>query len=143
MIDLRIVSLKPTGGSNGQVDFRAEISNYGTTACRANVSADLDGEGVRCEPAYLDLAPGGKPERVTIVVPRSSYGELMHACNDDTTLYGATLTVRASASGKDHARPRTWKEELYDPENDRGRYEAQQAVWAARPPGHGQSSPRL
>lgn len=136
MVDLRIVSLVPTGGSSGQVDFRAEIGNYGTTACRADASGDVDGEAVRCEPTFLDLAPGGKPERVTVVVPRPNLGELMHACNSGTTLYGATLTVRASAAGRDHARPRTWKEHVYDAGTEWSRYEAQQAVWAAPPPEH-------
>ena len=72
MIDLRIVRLTPTGGSNGQVDFRAEIGNYGPTSCRAEVTADVDGEAMRCEPAFLDLAPGSPPGRVQIGVPRAS-----------------------------------------------------------------------
>jgi hypothetical protein len=66
----RILSLQPTGGAAGKVDFRAEIANYGDRPCRCKVSARVGEEPVQCSPELLDLPPNGLPERVTIVVPR-------------------------------------------------------------------------
>ncbi len=126
--DLRIVGIRPTGGSSGRIDFTAEVANYGTQQCRAEFSATVAEREVECRPATADLLLNAAPTRVGVVVPRPELGDLVPELYDATTLYGETLRFEVRA-GDHKAKPVTWSEELYDPQTDRARYEVQQRAW--------------
>jgi hypothetical protein len=50
------------------------------------------------------------------------------ACNDAATLFGRELTVTA-VSDNGGVDSKIWREEAFDPETDRARYEAMQREW--------------
>jgi PIN domain len=75
--DVRIFDLKATGGSSGNVDFRALIQNYGTQPVRAIVTGAVNGEAVVCRPDTLNLLVNAEPSRVDIDVPRPELGDLV------------------------------------------------------------------
>jgi hypothetical protein len=127
--DPRIVELTATGGSSGKVDFAAFVQNYGTQPARVSVTATIAGEDVQCAPPVVDLLVNAEPTRVVIIVPRQQLGDLVPEFNNETTLYGRELEVKArDQTGKHEARS-TWREIVYDAETERARYEIQQRVW--------------
>jgi hypothetical protein len=126
--DVRIVELHAAGGGPGYIDFSVHVANYGTQQCRAEFAARIGPEPLECRPTVRDLIPNTPPEYVRVIVPRPALGELMSECNNETTLYGRTLTVVCSVNGK--ARAETpWAEHLYDTLTDRDRHEIQQRYW--------------
>lgn len=135
--EIRILSLVETGGNESDVDFRAEVVNEGTRFARVGVSAEVDGHGVRCEPAQLDLPPNQSPARTRILVPRPQLGDLVHAFNKETTLYGRTLTL-SLRSGDEEIASETWQEHIYTEEEDSERHTLQQREWRI---GRGESTP--
>lgn len=125
--EIKILSLEERGGSSGFVDFAAEVVNEGTRRCRVEISAFVDETPVRCDPTTLDLLINHPAERVRVLVPRSDLGDLVPEFNNETTLYGRTLTLVVEAEG-DRA-TRTWGEKVYDPEENAAREQIQQRVW--------------
>jgi hypothetical protein len=106
--EIRIVELKSTGGSSGQVDFSAHVANYGTQQCRCELEAAVDGDAVECRPRTLDLVPNAPPQVVRVIVPRPRLGDLVPELNSKTTLYNKTLRAKATA-GKQQALS-AWRE---------------------------------
>jgi hypothetical protein len=127
--DPRIVELTATGGSSGKVDFAAFVQNYGTQPARVSIFATIDGEAVQCVPPVVDLLVNAAPTRVVIIVPRPRLGDLVPEFNNETTLYGRELEVKAKDQTGKHETNSAWRELIYDPETERTRYEIQQRVW--------------
>jgi hypothetical protein len=134
--DVRILELKSTGGSGGQVHFSVHIANYGTQQCRCEMSARVGGETVDCRPPTLDLMPNSPPEVVQVLVPRPQLGDLVPQFNNETTLYDKTLRVEAAA-GK-HKASHEWHEVIYTQEENWQRHQIQQRVWRR---GRGEETP--
>jgi hypothetical protein len=133
--DIRIIELKETGGSSGKVDFSAYVQNYGTQPARVTISASIDERQVQCVPAHADLLVNAPFTRIAIIVPRPALGDLVPAFNNETTLYGRELEVRAR-TGKQEKRA-TWSELVYDAATNLARHEIQQRVWKI---GHGEAT---
>jgi hypothetical protein len=124
--DVRILELKPTGGSSGELDFSAHVANYGTQQCRCEMRARVGDETVECRPPTLDLTPNTPPQLVRVIVPRPRLGDLVPQFNNETTLYGNTLRVEAAAGKKQASRG--WHEVIYTQEENPQRYAIQQRV---------------
>jgi hypothetical protein len=120
--------LKSTGGGSG-VDFSAKVSEIGNQipAIGVHVYAELEGEGVVYEKELFNLAAGELDKLIMFSLERPKHGTLVKACNDATTLYGRALTVTAVSENGGVASA-TWREIEYDPETERGRWQAMQAA---------------
>jgi hypothetical protein len=125
--DVRIIEIKSTGGSAGQVDFSADIANYGTQQCRCEMSARVGEHVAECVPRTIDFIPNSPPQAVRVLVRRPQFGDLIPEFNHETTLYDRTLHVEATA-GK-HRASGEWHETVYDADTERVRYDIQQRVW--------------
>lgn len=126
--DVRILSLRPTGGVGGYVDFVAELANYGSQAVRARFAATVGGQPATCQPEYRDLLVNAAPETVRVIVPRPQLGELVKEFDSETTLYGRDLVLEASINGDVVASTR-WAEKVYSEGDNRTRWEIQQREW--------------
>ena len=122
------VSVKCTGGGS-QIDFTAFVENSGTGhAAGCMLTAELEGVGLVFTSGPFGLPAGtfGHPIRFGLDRPR--YGDLVHALNNEATIYGRRLTVRLKCGWRSatdfHDEPR------YDPETDAARYAAQQEAWS-------------
>jgi hypothetical protein len=91
--DIRIFELKPKGGAPGNVNFSAEIQNYGTKPVRVNLTAAVDDQPVELRPGTINLLVNAEPTQVGIAVPRPDLGDLVPEFNNETTLYGQELTL--------------------------------------------------
>jgi hypothetical protein len=124
--DVRIVDLEATGGGQ-HANFVVQVQNFGNQPTRATVSAFIGDQNIRVNPTTLELLVNAVPGRASIMVPRPELGDLVKELNSETTLYGRRLHVRVAAG--EQIVERTWSEKRYDPETERGRYEAQQIAW--------------
>ena len=125
------VDVERTGGNSSQVTFTATISNTSTTkpALGCRLSGELEGIGRVFDSSPFNLTAGQLGHRIRFGVERPRYGDLTKALNNETTLYGRTLTVRLMCGR--HRAIESWSEPRYDPETDAGRYQAQQDAWRA------------
>jgi hypothetical protein len=100
--------------------------NEGTRFCRATIEAFVDGKAMRVNPSTVDCPPD-VTQRVRVLVPRSDLGDLVKEFNNDATLYGRTLTVVASS--EDEQAELTWREHVYNPDENPAQAEVQERVW--------------
>ena len=123
------VTVKATGGGT-LVDFSAHMSNVGDKAAMGCIfTAELDdgiGEVFRHGP--FNLRPNEIDRLILFGVERPRYGGLIHANNNETTLYGRVLTVRLRAGWLWRATAR-YREPTHHPQTDGARYQAQQDAW--------------
>jgi hypothetical protein len=124
--ELKILSIENQGSLSGFVDFGADVVNEGTKFCRAEIAASIDGTPLRVVPPTLDCPPNDA-QRVRVLVPRSDLGDLVKEFNNDATLYGRTLTVVASS--EDERAELTWREHVYNPDENPAQADIQQQVW--------------
>jgi hypothetical protein len=124
------LEVKATGGGTG-VDFSAVVSEIANRvpAIGVYVYAELEGEGVVFESRSFTLRAGELEHLIMFGLQRPKYGTLVKECNDQTTLYGRTLTVTA-VSDNGGVATREWVEDLHEPGS--ARYEAMQEVWARK-----------
>lgn len=92
------------------------------------LTATLDGVGEVFH-TTLDLGPSELNREVRFQLERPKYGDLIHANNNELTLYGHTLTVRVRSGRLWRANTRL-RETMYNPQTDAARYAAQQEAWA-------------
>ncbi len=90
--------MRPTGGSDGRVNFLASLHNHGDRLARVTMSATVGGHSVQCQPPVANLLVNQLPTPIQILAPRPDLGELMKECNSATTLYGRELHVEAERS---------------------------------------------
>jgi PIN domain len=127
--DIRILELRPTGGSAGQVHFSAWAQNYDSRPAHLTVRATVAGNPVRfVHPQVVNLLSNEAPTQLGIHASRPEQGELLHALNDATTLYGEELVLEL-LEGDDVVTQRAWREEVYDPVTDAARAETQARAW--------------
>jgi hypothetical protein len=124
------VSVEHTGGESAGVTFRAYAANDGLRPTHdVRVVARL---GRTRDVVYtshsFDLSADGKRVAVKpqIVLPSPGLADLIHACNNDPTLYGSALAVELEWKGKVRAHA-AYREPDYDPVSDSGRYAAKLA----------------
>jgi len=125
--ELKIHELKGTGGGSDAIDFAAVIQNVGTKSARVSVTARVDDEAVTVDKPVVELLPSAPSQTVRIFVPRPRLGNLIKAFDDETTLYGRTLTVEI-AEGRRRAAA-TWRELIYHRDENLERHEIQQREW--------------
>jgi hypothetical protein len=126
---LGIVAHGGGGAEGGYVDFGVEVVNYGTKQCRGFMKASVGDQQVECRPSYVDLIPSTPPQDVRVIVPRPELGDLVPAFNNETTLYGQTLSIEVSANDQKYTASQDWREKVYDPETEPQRATIQKRVW--------------
>jgi hypothetical protein len=134
--DIRILDVKPTGGSSPHVTFTADVQNYGNRPVRATLRATVSGQPVACQPDPVDLLVNRPPTLVHIDVPRPQLGELVPQFNNETTLYGEELRLEVVVGEQRWVE--VWREKVYDAETERERHDVQQRVWRM---GRGEETP--
>jgi hypothetical protein len=129
--ELRVRVRRGVGGSAGELGFDVSVSEIRNLvpALDVRVIAELEeGDEVIAsifESEHFDLAAGELNYAIRIPVPRPSFGELVPECNSEPTLYGRDLVVTAKSEngGVDVA---VWREVMYDPDTNGGRFEIMQ-----------------
>jgi hypothetical protein len=126
----RILSIQPTGGSSGQIDFRVELTNEGTRRCRCDVVARVGDAPVVCHPSSLDLLVNTPTESVRVIVARPELGDLIPEFGNEnaTSLHGKILRVALLVDGEEVA-AEEWTEHIYTLEENFQRHHIQQRKW--------------
>jgi hypothetical protein len=128
--EVKILSLRPIGGSERYLDFLAEVQNRDTKPVRLHARGEIGGVPVEeCDPDPLDLLVNEPPKTVRVVARRGAQGNLVPAFNNETTLYGKELVLSLVDENGNVVTSRTWTEVFYEAESNRDRYELQQAIW--------------
>lgn len=128
------VTIKATGNSMGGPTFTVLVSEVKNElpAMRVHAAAEIaDVSGVlitlrQWQP--FNLSAGQLDYPLRFEVPAPEWGGFCNLCGDKPTVYGRELVVSAQSENRGAA-VAVWREERFDPEMDRARYDAMEELW--------------